>query len=139
MAFFAGCESKSGAERVERGEEPPDFSNPEVFEKILGEAEFRDTLAERGPVGEKLLCAFYSEAPYTGWAKEMYRNGKVRMLLHYKDGRMEGPHTTWHDNGEKKHEGAYKRGAQEGLWTVWDEDGNKIGETRYKNGVEVDQ
>ena len=87
LAFFVGCESKSGAERAALGEERPDFSKPEVLEKILGEAEFRDTLAERGPVGEKLLCAFYSEAPYTGWAKEMYRNGKVRMLLHYKDGR----------------------------------------------------
>ncbi|MFT5412542.1 MAG: hypothetical protein ACI9NC_005291 [Verrucomicrobiales bacterium] len=72
------------------GEERPDFSKPEVLKKILGEAILRDTLEERGPEGEKLFYAPGSQTPYTGWAKRMHDNGKLKSLGYSKDGKQEG-------------------------------------------------
>jgi antitoxin component YwqK of YwqJK toxin-antitoxin module len=141
-----------------RGEDRLDLSKPEVLQKILGEAILRDTLEERGPEGEKLFYAPDSQTPYTGWAKRMHDNGKVKMLWHgnggkveglstrwhdngqkaaestYKDGEREGPYTKWHDNGEKKHEVTYKNGKLEGLATRWDKNGEAVLQAHFKNG-----
>ncbi|MGI9241862.1 MAG: hypothetical protein ACR2RV_13750 [Verrucomicrobiales bacterium] len=70
-----------------RGEERPDLSDPDVLQEILGEAILRDTLEKRGPEGAKLYYAPGSKTPYTGWAKRMHDNGKVKMVSHIKDGK----------------------------------------------------
>ena len=38
------------------------------------------------------------------------------------------------DNGQKEREGRYKNGKLDGKWTVWHESGQKESEVNYKNG-----
>ena len=139
-------------------EDEPDLDDPEVLERVLGEAVLRETLEERGPEGAKLFYVPGSETPFTGWAKRVYGNGQPEALGHttggkgdgrsiawhdngqkklevtYKDGKPEGPYTVWHDNGQTEEKGTYKDGKEEGLATAWDEDGNVIDQTHFKNG-----
>ena len=73
------------------------------------------------------------KTPYTGWAKWMYRNGRIGGLSQYKDGRLDGLSTDWHENGQKWKEGTNKNGKKSGLWTTWYENGQKRGEGNYKD------
>ncbi|MBU61397.1 MAG: hypothetical protein CMI26_02700 [Opitutae bacterium] len=73
------------------------------------------------------------KTPYTGWAKWMYDNGRIGGLSQYKDGRLDGLSTDWHENGQKWKEGTNKNGKQSGLWTTWYENGQKRGEGNYKD------
>lgn len=67
----------------------------------------------------------------------MWGNGQVRALSHYKDGKLDGLETAWHENGKKGLEAHHKNGKEDGLWTVWHENGKKRSEGRYKNGKAV--
>ena len=42
--------------------------------------------------------------------KEYWDNGKLRSEEHYKDGKLEGRMTWWHESGEKRSEGHFKDG-----------------------------
>jgi len=64
-------------------------------------------------IDEKLLYAPNEQKPYTGWIKEMYNNGQVKELVHYRDGKKDGLLTTWHDNGQKEGEVNYKDGKKD--------------------------
>ena len=164
LLIFAGCGSKSGtgdeidsrpgeektsAQSEQRSDnrltalvkspaqdkvEYPDFSTPEILQKILGKAILWDTLEERGLEGEKLYYAPGSKTPYTGWRKRMHGNGKVQMVSHIKDGKWEGPYVSWHDNGEKKSECTYEDGGLDGLYTSWYDNGERASERTYKDG-----
>ena len=49
----------------------------------------------------------------------------------------DGPHVEYYENGKKKLEIHYKNGKLDGLWTWWDENGNKTLEVQLKDGAEV--
>ena len=66
-----------------------------------------------------------------------YAGGGPKEIGTYKDGRLNGPHTTWYRNGQKKSEGAYKAGKQNGLWKLWHDDGRKQAEVNWKVGKAV--
>lgn len=66
-----------------------------------------------------------------------YSNGMRKESGSYKDGRLNGPHTTWYRNGQKKSEGAYKAGKQNGLWKLWHDDGRKQAEVNWEVGNAV--
>jgi len=72
--------------------------------------------------------------PYSGWAKVMYDSGQTARLQRFKDGKLDGLHTLWHENGQKRTEGTYKNGKKVGLQTYWHENGQKWAEGTYKDG-----
>ena len=83
------------------------------------------SLEKRGPKGEERYYEPNEETPYTGWAKEMWRNGQMKTLSQYIDGNLEGLVTSWYENGQKNEEKNYKAGKQDGLTTSWYENGQK--------------
>jgi hypothetical protein len=77
----------AGTEEVVAAQEKLDFNNAEALKKILAEAILRDALKERGAEGAKLFYAPDTQIPYTGWAKKLYDNGKLKSLGYCRDGK----------------------------------------------------
>ena len=92
-----------------------------------------DKLQGRGKDGERLVYALNEQTPYTGWVKQMWRNGQIRLLAQYKDGKKDGLGTEWCPNGQKKEEVTWKDRKQ---WTVvaWKPDGEKCPDTNVVDG-----
>ena len=63
-----------------------------------------------------------------------YAGGGPKETGTYKNGRLNGPHTTYYRNGQKKSEGVYKAGKQNGLWKMWHDDGQKQAEVNWEAG-----
>ena len=80
-----------------------------------------------------------SETPFTGVAVDKYENGQKKEEATWKDGKPEGPFTSWHENGQKKAEGTFKDGNPEGLWTEWHKNGQKQSEATFKDGKLVSE
>ena len=134
--LVAGCGEKSSSEGSESvSEEPSDTPNSlsdADVERLLKEAVEFDSLQERGDLRHQVN----ESEPYSGWAKEMWDSGQVEALVQFKDGKMEGLHTWWHENGQKMGEGTAKDGKPDGLYMLWHENGQKKQESTYKDGKE---
>ena len=74
-----------------------------------------------------------TEVPFTGKVTGLQQG-------RFKNGVMEGPWVSYHENGQLLSEGAFKNGKTEGPWVGYNEDGtvNKGNTGTYKNGVKVD-
>ena len=88
------------------------------------ELDFRDSYS----------IAYLKDSPYTGKVFELFKNGQKRGQFHYKNGKKEGPGTTWHKNGQKAMEANYKDDKIEGLLLSWDKNGQKRSQFTYKDG-----
>ncbi len=71
-----------------------------------------------------------------------FLNGPVlvtstKTLRPYKDGKLDGLLTGWHENGQKWIEGTYKDGKEDGLFTSWRDNGRKANEVTFKDGEQV--
>ena len=88
----------------------PDLADPEELKEIMELA----MPAERIPVstkdGERLLYLPDRQTPYTGWSKKLHLNGKIDDLIHYKDGKQNGPWNRWYDNGQRQYDFLMKQG-----------------------------
>ena len=73
------------------------------------------------------------ETPFTGVAVFTLWNGQKASEGTFKDGKLEGLQTTWHDNGQKESERTYKDGKEEGLSTAWYRNGQKSWEAMFKD------
>ena len=71
----------------------------EVFKEIARSAVARG-VDMRGMTGFELYCAPNTQTPYTGWVKRFHKNGRLRSLDQYKDGKMHGRKASWSDDGE---------------------------------------
>ena len=58
---------------------------------------------------------------------------KNKMILNYKDGKLDGKNTEWYDNGNKKEETDFKDDKVDGKYTKWYYNGNKKEETDFKD------
>ena len=119
-----------------------DLNDPKTRKKIIAKAvkhpSKMNLLQNRGKKGEELLYRKNQPKPYTGWSKWMGGNGRIRNLIHRKDGKQNGLAVWFYkNNGQKEGELNYKDGKPDGLWTEWYEDGQKEEERTYKDG-EVD-
>lgn len=112
----------------------PDLNNPDNLNMILEKAIVKEKLQKRGKVDEQLAYVPNDQKPYTGWVKEMYENGQVKVLWQYKNGIVDGLHVTWYENGQKDRESNYKEGKKNGLRTMWYENGQKKQEANWKAG-----
>ena len=116
-----------------------DLDDPTTLDKIIAAAIDDDKLQERGEKGEELYYAPNQQTPYTGSAKYMHDNGRIRSLVQCIDGKFHGLWIRWYDNGQKKSEMTWKDGK---LVTAvaWKRNGNKCPHSNVVdgNGVYVD-
>lgn len=61
-----------------------------------------------------------------GLWKSFYEDGTQWSQTTFKEGKKEGPTTTWYENGKKRYEGFYKNDSESGVWKYYDEKGNFI-------------
>ena len=131
-----------------------DWDNPDTRKIIIAGAFVEGELQKRGKKGDELYYAPNLQAPYTGWAKTTYENGKVEFLKHYgkgkldglstmwcKNGRREslqtyrdGLHMKWHPSGKEKLREFYRNGQRDGPRVSWYENGQKEWEDHYQRG-----
>ena len=79
--------------------------------------------------------------PYTGFYTNYYDRANDQQGYfeeYYKDGKLNGLSTWWHENGQKELENHYKDGKLNGLSTCWYENGQIEGEGFFKDGIQVD-
>ena len=64
----------------------------------------------------------------------MYDSGQVKSLGKSKDGKPDGPYTSWHENGQKKWETTLKDGKPDDLktWTITGEEVETVVEAIFK-------
>ena len=135
--LMVGCASEGDADPVD-SPKAIDLDDKETRDKIIAEAINWDGLQYRGKKGERLAYAPNEQTPYTGWAKEMHDNGKIKYLGQFKDGKRDGLFTGWYENGQKQLEANYKDGKIISA-VVWKPNGEKCPVTNIKdgNGIKV--
>ncbi len=85
-------------------------------------------------INNGLLFVPNTMKPYSGTAKETYSDGKKRLHVPIKDGKVNGKVTEWAKNGEKASETTYQMGIQNGKETQWYASGQKKLDINYVNG-----
>ena len=105
----------------------PDLDDKETLDKVIAEAIDMDTLQVRG----KLAHAPNQETPYTGWTKEMYDNGQIKVLVQIKDGKPVIA-VSWKPNGEKCPDTNLAYG--NGVVVVYNDDGTEAFRQTFKDG-----
>ena len=123
--LMVGCE----AAKVGR----MDLDDPETFNKFAAEAINDKKLQRRGKEGEALYYVRNQQTPYTGWAKGMRKNGQIRRLDQYKDGKKDGLVQVWYQNRQKRSEAKWKDGKLVTI-VVWKPNGEKRPETNIVDG-----
>ncbi len=72
--------------------------------------------------------------PFSGTCIIYYHGTKlIKERMHFKNGILEGLHTSYYKNGQIKRTGTYLQGNLHGTWTSFDLEGNKIYEVTYEN------
>ena len=160
--LVAGCGEKSSSEGLESASEKPatepsaDTAKPPPAESPVAESPSEEPsetpnslsyadverLAKEAVEFDSLMRARFADIyyqvkesePYSGWIKEMWDSGQVKMLGKLKDGKPDGLVTLWYENGQKKQGRTTKDGKPDGLGTMWHENGQKMNESTYKDG-----
>ena len=104
------------------------FSSP--LEAQKGNVQFRDLDVHNG-----LLFQPNTMKPFSGNAKEKHSNGKKRMDVPIKEGKIHGTVKEWARNGNKTSETQYETGVQVGKETQWYVNGQKKLEINYVAGM----
>ena len=112
-------------EKLEVCAEAIDYEKLEVWRVELGE---NLAYAPNQSPGESSL-----PVTYTGWVKETFDDGRIRSLVHYKDGKPDGLETIWYENGQRRNESNWEDGK---LWAAvaWKPNGKKCPVTNVVNG-----
>ena len=69
----------------------------------------------------------------SGESKFWYKNGKVKKIQHYKEGKLHGNFVEFYNNGKKFIQGSYSNYQPDGQWFFWNKNGLKTEERFYKN------
>lgn len=67
-------------------------------------------------------------ASYGWWTTD------TKALVFRKNGKLNGPVLSWHENGRRHFQGQCKDGERDGIWRYWDEKGNLVAEGEFRNG-----
>ena len=74
---------------------------------------------------------------YTGLVKKCVATDeteKVKIVMHFKNGKEDGLRKNWHDNGQLMYEYNYREGKQEGLQKQWHRNGQLWAEFNCREG-----
>ena len=74
------------------------------------------------------------EGPWVSY----HENGQLLSEGAFKNGKTEGPWVFYHNNGQLEMKGDFKNGDREGLWIDYYDNGQLNNKGNYKNGVKVD-
>ena len=74
------------------------------------------------------------EGPWVSY----HENGQLLSEGAFKNGKEEGPWVFYYDNGQLEMKGDFKNGEREGLWIDYYDNGQLNKKGNYKNGVKVD-
>ncbi len=55
----------------------------------------------------------------------------------YKEGKLDGPLLSWHENGQKEQESNWKDGQVDGTLTLWHKNGKKMLQGTMKSGKTI--
>ena len=77
-----------------------------------------------------------SDNPYTGKYFAFWNNGN-KNKGNYKDGKVDGPWVSYHDNGQLWWKRTYKDGERDGPYIFYHENGQLWKKGTYKNGVKI--
>ena len=72
--------------------------------------------------------------PFSGIAQEKHPNGKKKLQIPIKEGKLDGVAKEWAQDGTKIYEAQYVNGVQQGKETQWYATGKKKVELSYQNG-----
>lgn len=64
--------------------------------------------------------------------KEVYDNGKTKIMAEMKDGQLNGKYLEYWENGNLKIKGKYREGEKSGKWQYYNEDGEPDHRERYR-------
>ncbi|MFK8100900.1 MAG: toxin-antitoxin system YwqK family antitoxin [Saprospiraceae bacterium] len=74
-------------------------------------------------------------APFSGLAYDEYPNGKKKMHIQIKKGKIQGKIQEWAKNGNLLYEASYENGQQNGLEKSWHPSGKKKFELNFVDGM----
>lgn len=112
----------------------PDARNaPEITARAATAAP-RATTELRGDLPNPQLYKQGNSEPYTGWVKDLYPDGTLRLLEYYREGQLEGLATKWYADGRRQCVGHYREGLLEGTAKTWHENGERQGESQLAAG-----
>ncbi len=77
---------------------------------------------------------FLNANPFTGISYERYKNDKLKSVVSYKKGMLNGPTFEWYESGEKLLSANYKLGKLNGNYSAWYENGVYIYNLMFKDG-----
>ncbi len=86
-------------------------------------------------INNNLLFRPNTMAPFTGLAYEEYPDGRKKIHVPIKDGKVHGKVKEWEKNGQKIQEATFEHGVQTGVEKQWFANGRKKLEIAYVNGV----
>ncbi len=75
-----------------------------------------------------------STTPFSGKAIGYFKNGDLKQVTYFKNGKGEETSTRYYKNGKKQFEINLKEGQNDGAITVWYPDGQKHIEGNFNNG-----
>ena len=78
-----------------------------------------------------------TKAPFTGIARQKYKDGKQRAEYPFKNGRFHGTVKEWHPNGKPSAETEFKNGERSGKNIEWTPDGSLFRERVYGEGEKI--
>lgn len=104
---------------------------------IPGTATGNDSIPENGEYvkkyenGQIQMQGMMKNGKREGLWKSFYEDGTPWSQTTFKEGKKDGPTTTWYENGKKRYEGNYKNDSESGIWKYYDEKGVFIKDFDY--------
>jgi antitoxin component YwqK of YwqJK toxin-antitoxin module len=93
----------------------------------------REMKKEYYPDGKLKAVLNYKQGKLDGIAQHFYENGNLKERANYRKGKRERISTTYYEDGTLKEEIGYADDKREGLTRLYDEGGRLIGEAVYRN------
>jgi len=138
--LMVGCEGdgKLGSDSSESNHTsaatPPESNASSVETPPAKTSEVAKVVVDLDQLEERDDLQYFEGKPFTGVAVRKYPNGQKEYEGTWKDGKRDGPSTSWHENGQKKFKSSYKDGEKDGLTTHWYENGQMSYEGKHKDG-----
>lgn len=109
------------------------MNDPQIRSRIEAAIKVRK-LEARGDKGHQLLYAYNEQTPYTGWVKQRWSNGQMRLLARYENGKILTA-LAWRINGQKCPVTNLKDG--DGTMVLFQADGTELSRSTYKDGERI--